>query len=245
MIDAKTPILVVCPSRKRPRLAWRMYESMMRCKEGAVELFLYVASDDPYLAEYLIWLREQPGVILNIGPRLPIVQVYNNAALTWAADRDLYMEINDDHLFHTHGWDTKLKQRLIDNGGSGCVFPQHGRWHSDWTDADVVSEQLNVGAELITGDCIRRLGHWYHPSLFHLGADEYIKDIYGNAGLLFGASDVWVEHIHFSNGYSNTKDDNIQEIYHEPSASHDARRNMRLIRQDMIDMLKGKEVAHA
>ena len=183
--DADDPeILVMCPTRARPDRCRQMLESFLATRRGRrTRIVCYVADDDPARAAYEA-LQPPPGeppsaIRFEFGPRRTIIEVFNTLAATHAAD--FYAEVNDDHLYRTDGWDLKLVAALRAQGGSGMACPR--------------LENL-PSAVMVSADCVRALGWFSPPGFRHQYVDNAINDLYGAAGLLRLAPDVWIEHCH-------------------------------------------------
>lgn len=175
--------LIMCPTRGRPERCARMIESFSATRQGNTELICYVAEDDPQIEAYRAYAnaprsgKRFAGIRFEFGPRITIVRVFNKCL---EHEADFYGEINDDHIYHTEGWDVKLESAIIAHG-RGMAY---GR-----------TENLPSGV-MISADCVRALGYFHVPCFQHQYCDNAMRDLYNSAGLLIHVPEVWIEHCH-------------------------------------------------
>lgn len=102
-------------------------------------------------------------------------------------DLDWYGFLQDDLLFETPGWDTKLIAAAGRSGIASC--------DDSWR-----APHRNTGASVYGGDLIRTWGFWGPPKLQH----TYIDDFWEHCGLECKnwkvLMDVKTPHLHFGNG---------------------------------------------
>ena len=179
-------LLVMCPSRNRPDRIREMLSSFDATKSPGTSMAVYVSDDDPQLDKYRAILEERG--ILHVGPRKCIVEVFNFLSSEVYPGFEYYGEVNDDHFYVTKGWDQILIQRIKENGGWGISSG------NDW------KGMRHPSACVISGNIVRTLGHFIHPSFQHLFVDDYLRDIGDGIGKLMFDPGVSIEHRHWANG---------------------------------------------
>jgi hypothetical protein len=204
--------LTICPSAQRPEICWRMIESFVATAFSA-ELLIYVDRDDPRVNDYMILeqkCKDLP-VCFQFGPFLFLTEAFNYAADLAARSSYAFLsEVNDDHIYHTHQWDTLLANEIVTHRG-GMAYG---------------STQHLPSAVMVSKSCIARLGQWVYPPIKHQYVDNYWRDLYGGAGMLYQVPHVNIEHLHYSFGksqfdtiyarvYSGERHDTDCAAYHE------------------------------
>lgn len=186
-LEPGTRLLVMCSTRQRPHRILEMLESFDRTKSPGTEMVIYVADNDPYVEEYKRILSDKKVIY---GPdQSYLVNVLNYMSTVAYPDVEYYAEVNDDHVYHTKGWDQILIEAIETKGkgwgvacGQDLVDPN---WH----------HYRHPSAVLISGNVIRTLGYFTYPALKHCSSDDYhrdLGDILGNR--LFFCEDVVIEH---------------------------------------------------
>ena len=191
-------LLTICPSRRRPDRILEMLTSFYATKSDFTSILVYIADDDPKLNEYKEALQHYPYII---GPRRTIVEVFNfisqdNPGFTF------YSEINDDHVYHTKGWDKILTDKIIENGGWGIAC---GRDLMHDTDHKVPSGMV------MSNNIIDALGWMAHPIFKHTHIDNYWADLGRGIGRYFYCPEVVIEHRHTLAGKA-PMDDNYKMV---------------------------------
>lgn len=205
-------LISICPTRNRPQLAKRMFDSWLSTRTLASKLVLYVADNDPSLEEYKRIFSHTDMLDFIVGPQMTVIDVFNAGCTKWYPDALYYQACNDDHVYRTAAWDRKLIQSIEDKGGWGIACP----W--DKLDADWYTNQ-HPSAEVISSNIIRTLGHYFLPKLKHLGADEYLKEVGLGINRLWLVRDVVIEHMHVVCGKA-PEDDNYRAVYSAASARY-------------------------
>jgi len=143
------------------------------------------------------WVRE-------IGPRLPLSGIYNEAyrRTPW---RPWWGFIADDVVPETPGWDAKL---IAAAGRDGMAVPGGGH------DAEGCPHFV------LGGDLVREMGWLALPDLDRLYIDTVWGDIARQRGVFRRVPDVILRHHHFSNGlalrdqtYRKTNKDSDRDLY--------------------------------
>lgn len=196
-----TKLLVVCPTRARAARCREMLNSFYRTKNDGTDILCYVDEQDPQVRQYAELLGETPSVF---GKRKTIIRVWNDAAREWPAK--FYAEINDDHLYVTQDWDTKLIAAIQAHGGHGMAYGY--------------TKNLPT-ATVVSASCIKALGWWMLPELLHQFCDDVNKDLYGAAGMLYHVPEVIIEHRHPAYGLADW-DEGYRAVYSPQVHKHDS-----------------------
>ena len=178
-------VLVICPSRGRPKECRRMLESFHATQKISM---IRVCLDmcDPCLNDYMDICT--PLAPLLIDQRKKTTEIINGN-WRYAPEHIKYFSItNDDFVYRTDSWDLKLVGEIALNGGKGIAY----------------GNDLCAGANLPTTSVISRtiveaLGWLQMPTLTHLYGDNVWKHIGQSAGCLYHRQDVIIEHMHVFN----------------------------------------------
>lgn len=172
-------VLVMVPSRGRPdRIqvfidAWREHSTMS-------DLLIQLDEDDPTWREYPV----PEGVSIVVGPRRRLVESIN-FGVKELPDYAYYASLGDDHIIRTPGWDRKLVDRIEKNHGWGIAYGD-----------DMLQHQRLPTAVVISANIIKTLGYMCHPSMEHLYADNFWKELGEMTGTLLYEPSVVIEHMH-------------------------------------------------
>lgn len=183
-------IVVVIPSRGRPRRAW---EAVQAIRETAVRVdtsvVLAVDADDPCFAQYasLHWDGFGPEVRIVglVGDETGnLVRATNTVSMRIAAEdpNAIIGNFGDDHLARTPGWDRRVGEALATPGVA-------------------YGDDLLQGAELptapfISAPIVLALGYYFLPDLHHMYVDNAVRDVGAQTGTLRFLPDVVIEHMH-------------------------------------------------
>lgn len=187
-------ILVLCPTRGRPREAVEMWRSLVDTAElPTTQLVLVIDHDDPTMAEYKAaiaaathrygWDTDLPFIV-GLAPEHTgnLVRATNSAAAKFW-DRDIIIgHVGDDHRFRTPGWDRKVTHALAE---PGIAYGDDGYW------GDKVATSVFMSAVIP-----RTLGWYALPACQHNGWDNATVDLGHHAGVLHYLPDVLIEHPH-------------------------------------------------
>lgn len=168
--------MFILPSRGRPSNIVRLMEAFD--KTGATTpVWLRLDDDDPQ-PEY-----KRKGWIVEIGPRLPLSEIYAEAYRKYP-DLPWYGFIADDVVPLTKDWDRKLIETA---GRDGMAVPSGG--------------ESNGGCPhfVLGGELVRSIGWLALPGLDRLYIDTAWKHIAERLGVLRYCPEVVLEHRHFSN----------------------------------------------
>ncbi|HEV2354035.1 MAG TPA: hypothetical protein VGR89_07320, partial [Puia sp.] len=138
-------LLVIVPTRSRPRQVKRLVKSFEGTTDKADLLFVIDGDDSSYKGTD--WHGHG---VAEISPRATLTQKLNKTVANVVDNYDAIMWLGDDHEFITEHWDTKLLD-IIAEMGSGWVYPNNGRR------VDVAETWL------VTSDVTRELGYFANP----------------------------------------------------------------------------------
>lgn len=168
-------ISICCPSRGRPELARRMYDSVKTTQKYSSEILFYLNEDDPCLNDYTRLLPEET---YDIGPDQSTAMSWNHLAKK--STKDFLMLAGDDIQFKTPNWD----QVIIDQGnhypdGIYCITWDDGRQNkkSGIDINDIPLEQFGCAHYVIHRKCYDALGYLANPIFWHWCVDTYIKSL--------------------------------------------------------------------
>ena len=184
MVNAQTRLLVICPSRSRPERISEMIRSFEETRSAGTELVIYLADDDPCLDDYVITGDHK----VLIGRRRTIVEVFNYCSVELFPNIPYYADANDDHIYQTPNWDSRLISEIELMGGYGLACPNDKL--TEW------EKFKHPSAAVVDGNVVRILGRYFHKNLSHLGADTYLGLLFQGLGRLKRCEDVVVEHRH-------------------------------------------------
>ena len=178
-------ISLLCPTRERADRCKLMIESALQTSHDArnVEILLYVDQDDPELQKY----RQEFSDCLWTGPTQPVGHCWNILANRCKGD---YLRLtNDDEIFHTTGWDTKLseahKKAFPDE--IGIVFCKDGIQNGSLCAFPMMSRRVY---EIWGCFCPQVFEFFFH--------DTCISDIMKRINRIHYVPDVFIEHRHWT-----------------------------------------------
>ena len=211
MVTRYTELLIMVASRNRPRKLSEMLDSFNRTKTLETEIAIYIADDDPCLEEYKQVLRNYTH---KIGPWMTQGNVFNMFSSEYK-NIEFYGTVNDDHIYHTRGWDQSLTNAIKEKG-NGWGLACANDLMTDW------EKFKHPGATIISGNIIRTLGYYTWPKFRWIGIDFAQGALYTRLSRLFYFPEIIVEHRHWLNNKAE-KDDNYKWIYgdEEQKYGHD------------------------
>lgn len=177
-------ILVLCPSRSRPKQCLTMVESFnATAKRSSLRLLLDM--DDPCLEEYRATVGGKVGNMI-IDFQKPITELINQSWNCGASYKWLSVT-NDDFVYKTDGWDEELIKTL--DGRPGIVYGN-----------DLLQGRNLPTTSVISREIVEALGWLQMPGLTHLFGDNVWKHLGEKAGCLFYRPNVIIEHRHWNSG---------------------------------------------
>ena len=109
---------------------------------------------------------------------------------------DIMIMGNDDLVYKTVRWDSKLMARLLELDN-----PYYLSWFNDG-----INGNRHCAFPVITREWYETLGY-FSPGIFNFGYnDTWVYDIAKRVGKLNYMNEILVEHLHFSVGKSNMDD---------------------------------------
>lgn len=172
----------ILPSRGRPQNLQRLIDAW-HSTEAQTTVRLRLDDDDPTLEQCLslplpdTWVRE-------VGPRLPLSEIYNSA-FRKQPGRPWFAFIADDCLPHERHWDITLVGTALDI--DGMAIPAGGH------------DPKGTPHFVLSGELVRSVGWLALPGLDRLYIDTVWRDIAQDLDVLERVDDVMLEHLHFSN----------------------------------------------
>mgnify|MGYP001121582182 FL=1 len=174
-------LVVITPSRGRPRQFAELTAAVRDTTDGRVEVLGLVDDDDPTRRDYMprwVWT----------GPRRSLSGWTNIAAQTLlngdAAPRYL-ASLGDDHRPKTKDWDLKLIAAIEAMDGPGFAYGN-----------DLYQGPALPTAWVASADAVRRIGWMMLPACEHMYVDTAILTLGSAAGRITYRSDVVIEHLH-------------------------------------------------
>ena len=178
-------VLLSCPSRQRPDRLKEMLVSYRETRSVGTDLVIYIDNDEPNLNEYMN-IEMPEGARMEKHDRTYLAHIHNNIILS-NSGYDYYMPVNDDIIFRTQGWDSKLVETIKTKGGGwGIAYGNDlaGNYRFDLPTFGMVS-----------GNIIRLLGYVYPPEVYALFGDTFLLDLGRALGKIFYNGDVIIQHI--------------------------------------------------
>lgn len=237
----KQVVSILCPTRGRPELAQRMVDSALGTAQDGVEIWLYVDPDEPDMSGYghihgaEVWHGD---VSRGVGAAWNI--------LARASSGSVMMMGNDDLVFHTAGWDRKIKEALhsCSNVSKENTNSPHAQpLRLVWVDDGSGRASSCCAFPIIPRRWMDIVGY-FTPECFHfLWHDTYVHDVAKRADLCQYIPDVLIEHCHFSFGKAE-KDETYERHRQGPENARKRKEDKatfgrtRLLRQADADLLK-------
>lgn len=197
-------LLAVCPTRERPQLAEEMLRSFLLTAKDADIIFV-LDTDDPQLTDYNFLHKYPCFKFLTF--RQNTTQYYNEIIQQPQYNAyEYYSCTNDDFVYKTDGWDTKLIEEIEKHGSPGIAFGN-----------DLLQGRNLPTTSIISGEIVRAIGYLQNPALTHLFGDNVWKVIGKQCQCLHYRNDVIIEHRHFVSGKTKpdttSKFTNSQKMY--------------------------------
>ena len=187
-----TDLVVMVPTRGRRALCERLLESFRETASPGTELVLITDPDDQKTYEGMDW---SPGSVAVLEPRAQsLSELLNKTASALVNDFDVLMQVGDDCVFRTPGWDRLMLAALADLGGSGWVYPDDKRRND-------VPEIWMTSA-----DVVKALGWFHSPATGHFYGDNIIGELGKRAGLIRYCPEAVIEHLHYTVSKSQRRD---------------------------------------
>jgi hypothetical protein len=191
-----TSLMVMIPTRGRRALAERCLKSYIDTVSlESTEITFVTDPDDQGTYEGMDW---GPASCAVLEPRAAsLSELLNKTASALVNDFDVLMQVGDDCVFKTPGWDKILLDALEDMGGSGWVYPDDKRR----TDVPEIW--------MTSADVVKALGWFHPPATGHFYGDNIIGEIGKRAGLIRFCPEAVIEHLHYSIPGSKARRDRV------------------------------------
>ncbi|MCU1492413.1 MAG: hypothetical protein JWO62_177 [Acidimicrobiaceae bacterium] len=216
--DAVPSLLMIVPSRGRPRHLDQLVEAWRSTSTGHADLVVALDDDDPELYRY----NAHRVAMVTVGARQNFVAWTNEVAVRHAADYHFIGSMGDDHRPRTVGWDRMICEAL-EQLGSGIVYGD-----------DLGTSPVLPSAVAMTSDIVAGLGYMIPPTIAHNGAAQFWHQLGETTGRARFLPEVVVEHLHYSLGKSS-----IDQTYLEGAdlVEEDRDRYDAYLREDFEDAL--------
>ena len=198
-------ISILTPTRNRPNNCERFIKSIYNTAKnpGNIELHFYVDNDDPSLEAYKSLAKhcyEEYNKFykceFEFGEPMSVSQSWNIIA-TKSTSYLLIMG-NDDLIYRTPEWDTRLIQNLA------IKYKQDPLWVSWFNDG--INADRHCAFPIISREWYDTVGY-FAPGCFNFGYnDTWVFDIAKRLDRTHYIPDILVEHMHFSKGKSDMDD---------------------------------------
>lgn len=224
----KDQILVICPSRNRPQECGRMIESFNKTSKMS-SLSIALDNDDPLLKEYIDVIKNTASYTIDI--RKTTTEIINSKWQYAASCFKWFSVTNDDFIYHTDGWDSKLISTLRLHGGKGIVYGN-----------DLLASKHIPTTSVVSREIVEALGWLQLPTLTHLFGDNVWSTIGQKCCCLFYRDDVIIEHMHVFGNKMQPDDTHKQTNSPEMYKKDEAAFLSWLFNDSKNDILKVKEV---
>lgn len=170
-------MILIVPSRGRPKRAASMQTSARNTAEGPVRIVIAIDPDDD-IAEYRLRCKD----VVVLPERLGYTGTLNLLAREFWDDHDILGAFGDDVQFLTPGWDRIVSEALAT---PGIAFGN-----------DLVHAEGHPTAIWMSSVIARALGYLAIPQSRHLWVDDAWKELGNRTGTLRYLPSVIVEHRH-------------------------------------------------
>jgi len=178
----KKEILVIVPSRSngvgREKNVERFIQYWMFFTEGYSDICISLDDDDEH------YYDRYEGVIYTVDPNVRLVPKLNRAALRFKDQYKYIAFFGDDHLIKTK-WESQFLEFFNKNGGVGINYGN-----------DLLQFDKLPTAVCMTTNIIDTLGYMIPPTLQHMYADNFWRDIGHATNTLKYFPEVIFEHLH-------------------------------------------------
>ena len=181
-------LLLIVPSRNRPKNIIRLVDALEETCSGDIQLLVCLDLDDA--AQYMPLIE---GVWYMVGAPQQLASWTNRSAKIYSDEFRFLGSIGDDHVPRTPGWDEIVCTTLSELGSGMCY-----------------GDDLLQGSDLptacfMTSDIVRALDFMCPPTLIHMYVDTFWLELGNALGRLRYLPEVVIEHMHFTKDKS-TKD---------------------------------------
>jgi hypothetical protein len=175
-------LVVITPSRHRPRQLNELAHAVWETTEGRVEVVGLVDDDDPQRAAY-----KALGCDIWTGPRKSL-SGWTNFAAGILLDGNGYRylaSLGDDHRPRGRDWDLRLIAAIEALDGPGIAYGN-----------DLYQGERIPTAWVVSAEVVRAVGWMMLPACAHMYVDTAVLDLGRAAGRIAYRPDVVIEHLH-------------------------------------------------
>lgn len=206
-----TRLLTVCGTFRRPALFSSMFKSFLHTKSETTNLMVYLSEDDPLIEDYLA-LEDSFSYV--IGPHRFFAEAVNHVVMEDLPGIAYYQAINDDHIYHTMGWDGIMARSLESKvKGWGWAFP------NDMVNDGKLNLHGNPSSEVFSWKLVRALGYVYPKEFRQFGVDEWARRFLGAINGSVYVPEVEIEHLCAWATGKIAKDENSYGVYSDAAIS--------------------------
>ena len=232
MSSPELRLLVITPSRGRPKSIARLLDAIHATRRIETHLHVGVDEDDTELGNYqkVFDHAAREGDVLEPGPRTGLAGWTDRIAVRRAGEYPFLASLGDDHIPFTPGWDIALVRGILEMGGTGFTYP----W--DNTREDIPE------AVVLSSNIVQALGYMCPPVLKHWYIDNVWNDLGWGAGCIRHLRAVTVDHVHPATGKSRadqTTADSAGEFGTDREAYYEWRRTQ--MPDDVLKIVKLRE----
>jgi hypothetical protein len=178
----KKKILILLPSRsngnKREENVERFIESWKSNTEDLSDLCVLLDDDDEFR------YKRHPDAIYSINPNMRFVPKLNKAALEFKDQYEYIANFSDDFIIKNK-WESQFIEFFTNNNGVGIAYGN-----------DLLQQDKLPTAVCMTSNIISTLGYMIPPSLQHMYADNFWKDLGIHSKIIKYFPSIIFEHVH-------------------------------------------------
>jgi hypothetical protein len=197
-------LLVICPSRGRPKAMGEMLDSFYKTKSEETNMVVYLNKDDPVFQKYECLKNTRDDTQVILGDRMYLAEACN---FIWRMypNYKYYTIINDDHFLVTPQWDKRLAE-IVETKGQGWGMACADDHLTNW------KEYQHPSGFVMSGNIPKTLGYLIYPTFQHIGIDNFYQMVLQGIDRLFYTKDIVIEHRHWING-KRLLDENYKFVY--------------------------------
>jgi len=182
LMDKKMKLLIICPTRKRPKLLEKMLCSYNLMTDFSIDTTLVLLTDNDDNSINRKEIMKKHNCLISNRPRTTITKYINYIFETVNNEYDYFMVINDDMIFKTSAWN----RVMLEIASKGMIaYPDDGN-----------SKGVIPAAFMIPTFIAKAVGYLQMPTLIHLYGDIVWQTIMNKCNINGYCKDVLLEHNH-------------------------------------------------